>query len=470
MTQFHENKLLLMNKICYQREKKSKNSTNLSQISEDTNDDHGKSETSDLSKHPEKVNCHERHAGDTITRTFSAGSSSIDNVLNNTSRIDNEIKYNLIKNRVPHKQFIFVQRSIRIKAGKVVNELDHVNTNGLNSLNVLYIPWKRLELPCILFPIENTPGGRAKILIILPYNNWKDAVSDLKSHAVCRYHKASFDHMHEFMKIMENEELGIDYILDRKLKDRVEKNRAILKYIKRCLEYCGRRGIALRGHRDDEDIEISHCDTEKNTENLGNFKELLKLACDLGDETKSASYTSKTLQNELLLCIKNYIQSEIIDQSKKQPHGPLFEIQADESTDIGNKEQLGIALRYLAHGDKSTEKLIEFVECQETTGGAISEKIIERVNELGFNMPNCRSQSYDGAANMAGVHKGCATKISEVYPKAKYYYCLNHDLNLAVSKSCQLPEMQIMLENTKQLGIFSSFPITGMFVWRNPLI
>lgn len=60
--------------------------------------------------------------------------------------------------------------------------------------------------------------------------------------------------MHEFMKIMENEELGIDYILDRKLKERVEKNRTILKSIIRCLEYCGRRGIALTGHRDDEDI------------------------------------------------------------------------------------------------------------------------------------------------------------------------------------------------------------------------
>lgn len=102
---------------------------------------------------------------------------------------------------------------------------------------------------------------------------------------------------------------------------------------------------------------------------------------------------------------------------------------------------MGIVLRYLAHGSQPTEKLIEFVECQETTGAAIAEKIIERVNELGLNMQNCRSQSYDGAANMAGVHKGCATKISELYPKAKYYYCLNHDLNLAVSKSCQLPEM-----------------------------
>lgn len=100
--------------------------------------------------------------------------------------------------------------------------------------------------------------------------------------------------------------------------------------------------------------------------------------------------------------------------------------------------------------------MIEFVECQETTGAAIAEHI-ERIKELGLNMINCRSQSYDNAANMTGIHKGCATKIKESFPKSKFYYCMNHDLNLAVSKSCQLSEMMIMLENTKQLGIFFKY-------------
>lgn len=237
--------------------KKSKNSTNLLQISEDTNDDHGKSETSDLGKHHEKVNCHESHAGDTITRTFSAGSSSIDNVLSNTSRIDNEIKYNLIKNRVPPKKFIFPAKEYKDKSKKSGKRSRSYQHQWFEQFEFIVYSMEKdgiYCLPCILFPIENAPGGRAKLLITLPYNNWKDAVSDLKSHAVCRYHKASSDQMHEFMKIMENEELGIYYILDRKLKERVEKNRAILKSIIRCLEYCGRRGIALTGHRDDEDI------------------------------------------------------------------------------------------------------------------------------------------------------------------------------------------------------------------------
>ena len=31
---------------------------------------------------------------------------------------------------------------------------------------------------------------------------------------------------------------------------------------------------------------------------------------------------------------------------------------------------------------------------------------------------------------------------------------MNHDLNLAVSNSCKLPEMQAMLDTVKQVGIF----------------
>ncbi|VDI45245.1 Hypothetical predicted protein, partial [Mytilus galloprovincialis] len=313
-------------------------------------------------------------------------------------------------------------------------------------------------LPCILFPIENTPGGRARLLITLTYKNWKDTVADMKNHSVSAYHKASSEQMDNFIEVMEKKELGIDFILDEKLKERVAKNR----------KFCGRHGIPLRGLRDDADIENGkdNLDPDKKIENTGNFKGLLKLCSDLGDTTltehlttcvKSASYISKTSQNELLVCIKKYIPSEIINQIQNQPHGPLFGIQADECTDVSSKEQLGIVLPYLVNGVTSVEKLIEFVKCQETTGAAIAEHIMERIQELGLNMINCRSQSYDNAANMTGINKGCATKIKESFPKAKFYYCMNHDLNLAVSKLCQLSEMMIILENTKQLGIFFKY-------------
>ncbi|CAC5389667.1 unnamed protein product [Mytilus coruscus] len=78
------------------------------------------------------------------------------------------------------------------------------------------------------------------------------------------------------------------------------------------LVFCGRQGIALRGHRDD-DID------KGSSTNKGNFKELLNFRVDGSDSIlekhlnsckKNATYTSNTSQNELLLCLRDYIHSE----------------------------------------------------------------------------------------------------------------------------------------------------------------
>ena len=59
----------------------------------------------------------------------------------------------------------------------------------------------------------------------------------------------------------------------------------------------------------------------------------------------NSTYMSKTSQNELLLCIKKYIQDTIIDQVKSA--GGFFGIEADEVTDSSNWEELGLVIRYL---------------------------------------------------------------------------------------------------------------------------
>ncbi|CAC5424195.1 unnamed protein product [Mytilus coruscus] len=422
----------------------------------------------------EVVNLHESQSFDnTFATPISVSSSNFDTFLHNTTRpVVNATKYFLIKNRIPPEHFVYPSKEYKDtskKSGKRKRSCQHQWFEQFKFITYSMENDGFYCLPCILFPIENTPGGHARLLIALPNKNWKDTVADMKNHSVSAYHKASFEQIDNFIEVMEKEELGIYFILDEKLKERVAKNRKVLESILRCIEFCCRHGIALRGHRDDADIENSKdsIDPDQKIENTGNFKGLLKLYSDLGDTTltehlatcaKSATYISKTSQNELLVCIKKYIQSQIIHQIQNQPHGPLFGIQADECTDVSSKEQLGIVLRYLINGITPVEKLIEFVECQETTGAAIAEHIIERINELGLNMINCSSQSYDNAANMTGIHKGCATNIKESFPKAKFFYCMNHDSNLAVSKSCQLPEMMIMLENTKHLDSMGRAP------------
>lgn len=118
----------------------------------------------------------------------------------------------------------------------------------------------------------------------------------------------------------------IDATLTSGNQEIIQRNRQILMSIIKSLVFCGRQGIALRGHRDD--------DTDKGSStNKGNFKELLNFRVDAGDSIlekhlnsckKNATYTSKTSQNDLLLCLKNYIQNKIVSEVIPSRYWPVL--------------------------------------------------------------------------------------------------------------------------------------------------
>ena len=78
-------------------------------------------------------------------------------------------------------------------------------------------------------------------------------------------------------------------------------------------------------------------------------------------------YASKTTQNDLLECIKEFIHRKNYEKVASQPYGSLFGIQIDEVTDSTNIEQLGIILRYVFEG-KPRERLFEYIDCDRRTG------------------------------------------------------------------------------------------------------
>ena len=102
----------------------------------------------------------------------------------------------------------------------------------------------------------------------------------------------------------------------------------------------------MRGHRDDGQL-FNDVEPKVNDEN---FRELILLMCELknnfGDSTLSSkrntNYLSKTTQNDLLLCVKEYIQHEIVKEIKNQPEGPFYGLSAYEAAGVSNWEQLGV--------------------------------------------------------------------------------------------------------------------------------
>ena len=61
-----------------------------------------------------------------------------------------------------------------------------------------------------------------------------------------------------------------------------------------------------------------------------------RLADHLGKAPRNATYVSKNAQNDLLDCIKEYIQDVIVQEISNQEIGPKFAIMADEVTDVSD--------------------------------------------------------------------------------------------------------------------------------------
>ncbi|VDI63109.1 Hypothetical predicted protein, partial [Mytilus galloprovincialis] len=226
-----------------------------------------------------------------------------------------------------------------------------------------------------------TSGRRPRKLVSEPYQNWKDAITDLKRHASSETHLNSIIRLSGFQETYMRPESRIDINTNARSDTLIAKNRQILKSLIKCLEFCGRRGLALRGHRDDDQIQ----DKAQNY-NLGNYKELVKFRAEAGDSV---------LDDHLKQCAKNasytFIQQTIVDEVKAQPLGPHFGYQCDEVSDASNWEQLGIVIRYLRDGSP-VEKLLEFVQAEETTGSALCGLIVKALTDAGLDIQFCRAR------------------------------------------------------------------------------
>lgn len=236
---------------------------------------------------------------------------------------------------------------------------------------------------------------------------------------------------------------------------------------------CGQRNIPLRGHRETNDI------GEDPDENDGNFRGLVRLVADCGDEKlsdhlrnapKNAVYTSPSIQNEIISVIAEFIRGKIVKNIKSE--GGLYAILADETQDISTIEQLSLCLRYVSEG-KIREEFVGFVDLFEEnfsidfnsleegesiepkmTGKKIGQTIVEQLKELGLSIEKCVGQGYDGAASMSSRNVGAASVILSENPCALYSHCVGHVLNLAVISSSKVQAIRYMMGVVREVVTF----------------
>ena len=97
---------------------------------------------------------------------------------------------------------------------------------------------------------------------------------------------------------------------------RASENHLKLKYVAETVIFCGRQGLAFRGHRDD--TPSVNADPHANH---GNFRALLNFRAEAGDlvlkehlekAAGNALYISKTIQNEMIEICGDIICGDII--------------------------------------------------------------------------------------------------------------------------------------------------------------
>ena len=217
---------------------------------------------------------------------------------------DNEKLFLLRHHFVPSKNYQFPAKVI---SGRT----RHFQSSWLDQYNGLV--YSELEDGgyckfCVLFGKCGPSVKELGVLVNRPFTNFKKASEKLTEHfgsQAKKFHKAAVESAMAFTAAMENQGVSIDQQLISARQKLIAKNRLKLRSIVQAVIFCGRQGIAFRGHRDDGPVLTEESDSR----NQGNFRALLQFRIDAGDEVlkehlqtadRNAMYTSKEIQNEMI--------------------------------------------------------------------------------------------------------------------------------------------------------------------------
>lgn len=211
------------------------------------------------------------------------------------------------------------------------------------------------------------------------------------------------------------------------------KNRCRLLGSIEAVRLCAQQGLAMRGHREDEE-----------SMNRGNFLEVLQVLCSRDPELAAVSMANAPGNNKQISsdAQKSILtaHAELVRKAIDEERGDAyFCVLADEARDGSKKEQMCIGLRYVVEATGVVkERFFDLVHVTDTTSETLFNAIIMSANRRSQDMALCRGQGYDGASNMTGAINGLQTLVQERCPHAYYQHCWCHRLQLVLVAACAL--------------------------------
>ena len=122
---------------------------------------------------------------------------------------------------------------------------------------------------CAFFGPEKAGCQLPGQFVSKPFNTWAKRTQAMNAHSGSEYHANSLTRMSEFVKRYENPSQTIATQLNTQLQKTIENNKRVIESLLRVV-MCGKQGLALRGHRDDN---IVWTNEEGESDNCGNFIE-----------------------------------------------------------------------------------------------------------------------------------------------------------------------------------------------------
>lgn len=151
---------------------------------------------------------------------------------------------------------------------------------------------------------------------------------------------------------------------------------------------------------------------------------------------KDTNYTHPTIQNEIIQIFANEIISGVV-HSIKFTNPFMYSVICDGTRDISGNEQGSVCVRWVDADLDPHESFLGFYETANTFGTDIAALILDALLRLQLPLSNLRGQTYDGAGNMKGIHKGTQSVVIEKQPLADYIHCGAHCVNLVMQASCE---------------------------------
>ena len=227
---------------------------------------------------------------------------------------------------------------------------------------------------CTIFAPEKVGGQTPGQFVSKPFNLWVKLSERSKAHMQLKYHQTSIARMREFVSRYEHPTATVNVVMDTAANQLMEK---IMESLLKITILCGKQGLPFRGYRDDG-VDFGQ---GSESSNQGNFIELVRfrtetdefLANYLKNAPRNALYTSKTIQNSLIEVVNQRILRDIISEVNRAKY---YTIIADEVTDLSNKEQLSLALRYVLDG-RVKEVFVDFMFVERITGEMLAQAILQ---------------------------------------------------------------------------------------------